>query len=114
MAPKTPARLHSGTQAVQTLACGSSVGVTRELLTELSVGAVCGRREYVCECCSLPVAYRAFCECCVRSQGIRVPVLLRPCWMDVSTTWSPDRQAEVGDHFGHPPGAQVKELTSEF
>ncbi len=32
----------------------------------------------------------------------------------MSTTWSPDWQAEVGDHFGHPPGAQVKGLNSEF
>ncbi len=25
---------------------------------------------------------------------------------------APDRQAEVGDHFGHPKGVQVKELNS--
>ena len=30
------------------------------------------------------------------------------------TTWSPDRQAEVGDHFGHPQGVQVKALNSEY
>ncbi len=34
--------------------------------------------------------------------------------LGVSRTWSPDRQAEVGDHFGHPSGAQVKGLNSEF
>ncbi len=26
------------------------------------------------------------------------------------TKWSPDRQAQVGDHFGHPQGLQVKAL----
>ena len=31
----------------------------------------------------------------------------------MSTTWSPDWQAEVGDHFGHPAGAQVTWLNSE-
>ncbi len=28
--------------------------------------------------------------------------------------WSPDRQAEVGDRFGHPQGVQVNALNSEF
>ncbi len=27
---------------------------------------------------------------------------------------SPDRHAEVGDHFGQPQGVQVKALNSEF
>jgi hypothetical protein len=28
--------------------------------------------------------------------------------------FSPDLQAEVGDHFGHPQGVQVKALNSRF
>ncbi len=36
------------------------------------------------------------------------------CSVGVPTTWSLDRQAEVGNHFGHPQGVQVKALNSEF
>ncbi len=31
-----------------------------------------------------------------------------------STDWSPDRQAEVWDHFGHPQGVQVKTASVRF
>ncbi len=47
---------------------------------------------------------------CVRNSDPVCLHIKKTISLGVSTKWSPDRQAEVGDRFGHPQGVQVGAL----